>query len=109
MLRSTTFDTYIANCTTVEQILDLAARCLYNRYFASSFIITGLDEDGSAIHSPKISHWAGTQLIAETQNQEQTITSFTTQVSIAHKQSTTPWLEVLPLGDAADTPNGQFA
>ncbi len=109
MLRSTTFDTYLSACTTVEQILDLASRCLYNRYYATAFLITGLDTDGSAIYSAKIDHWAGTQLIAETQKQEQTITSFTTQVSIAHKQSTTPWLEVLPLGDAADTPNGQFA
>lgn len=109
MLRSATFDTYVSNCTSVEQILDLCARCLYNRYYSSGFLTTGIDGDGVAIRTRRINHWTGTQTILENEAEEQTITSFVTPIGINHKQSSTPWLEVLPVGDPSDTPNGSFA
>ncbi|MGK7942352.1 MAG: hypothetical protein AB4062_19770 [Crocosphaera sp.] len=109
MLRSTTFDNFLSECTTVEQILDLCGQALYNRYFATAFLVTGIEEDGSPINSSKIHHWAGSQLIGETNAQEQTITTFTSLIGIQHKQSLKPWLEVFPIGDPGDTPNGVFA
>lgn len=109
MLRSTTFNNYVDNCDTVEQVLDLCLQCLDNRYYASSFLTTGLTSNGAPIYSPMIEHWSGTQLIGEKQNELHTISSFATRISVAYKQSLTPWMEVLPIGDPADTPNGVFS
>ncbi len=108
MLRSTTFDNYLAACESVEQILDLCARALYNRYHVSAFITTGVGGDGAAIRSQRINHWAGNRVTQENQSEEQTITSFVSEIGIDHKQSATPWLKVSPVGQAGDTPNGVF-
>ena len=109
MQRSTNLDNYIAGCTSVEQILDLCARALYGRYFSTSFLITGIETDGTPIQSAQIDHWTGNQLVADNRAEEQTITTFTTKVNLDHKQSVTPWLDVQPLGDPSDTPSGIFA
>ncbi len=109
MLRSTTFDTLIGNCTHVEQILDLCARALYDRYYPSSFITTGLGENDEAIRSLKINHCTGNQVIGENLIEEQTVTTFVTQIDKAYKTSVTPWLEVGLLGTDTDTPNASFA
>jgi hypothetical protein len=109
MQRSTTFDTLLANCTTVEQILSLAGHALYNRYSTSAFIVTTVDADGAQIFSPNIEVWAGGQQIGEQQSEQQTVVSFAAKISVGHQTSPTPWLSVLPIGDVADTPNGSFA
>ncbi|MDJ0510048.1 MAG: hypothetical protein QNJ64_12470 [Crocosphaera sp.] len=109
MLRSVTFNNYLEKCDSIEQILDLCAQALHNSYASTAFLITGIQDDGTPIYSSKINHWGGSQLIADNRAEEQTITTFTTKVNLSHKQSETPWLEVQPLGDPADTPNGIFA
>ncbi len=108
MLRSTGFDTLLGNCTHVEQILDLCARALYDRYYPSAFITTGIADDGTDIRSRQIHHWAGNQITAENTMEEQVIVTFVATVNKSHKNSATPWLEVGFVGDPADTPNGVF-
>ncbi len=109
MLRSATLDTLISNCTHVEQILDLCARALYDRYYPSAFITTGLSSADEAIRSLRINHWTGNQVIGENLIEEQTVTTFVTTIDKAYKNSLTPWLEVGFVGTESDTPNGVFA
>ncbi len=109
MLRSQTFDNFLAGCEHIEQILSLCGYTLSRVYGSNSYIATGLDRDGAQIFSPNIEVWTGSQQIAERQNEPQTVISFAAKISLGHQTSQTPWLSVLPVGDATDTPNGVFA
>ncbi|WP_107668988.1 hypothetical protein [Cyanothece sp. BG0011] len=109
MLRSATFDTLLSNCTHVEQIIDLCTHALYNRYYPSAFITTGIEADGSDIRSLSINHWTGNQVIKENTIEEQLICTLVTKVNKEYKYSANPWLTVQPIGASDDTPNGIFA
>ncbi|MDJ0582958.1 hypothetical protein [Crocosphaera sp.] len=109
MLRSANFDALVDNCDHIEQIVALGAHALSNRYGGDKYLVSGLNTDGGQIFSPNIDLWSGSQQIGEQQSEQQLVITFAAQISIGHHTSTTPWLSVLPIGDPADTPNGDFA
>ena len=109
MLRSANFDTLLSNCTHIEQIVALACHALSNRYGGDKYLVSGLNQDGGQILSPNIELWSGSQQIGEQQSEQQLVITFASKISIGHHTSTTPWLSVIPIGDVADTPNGDFA
>ncbi|MDJ0509263.1 MAG: hypothetical protein QNJ64_08430 [Crocosphaera sp.] len=108
MIRSANFNTLVDGCDHIEQLFDLCARALYDRY-PSSYVTTGVASTGADIKSRNINHWTGSLTIENNIAEEFSVINYTTKVDKGHKASQTPWLLVKNLGSDTDTPGGIFA